>query len=97
MTRKLGLVVAGFAILALIAAAVAPGSAWATAGKRVDCDKVMSELHAGKKAKEIAKDLSISTSSVYRCKRRAAAKAKGETSKTSTKAKPAAMATPAAH
>jgi hypothetical protein len=38
---------------------------------KVDCDKVMSEVGAGKKAGEISKDLSISTSSVYRCKKKA--------------------------
>ena len=39
---------------------------------RVNCDKVMSELNSGKKAKEVATELSISTSSVYRCKKKAA-------------------------
>jgi transposase len=36
----------------------------------------MNEVSAGKKAKEIATDLNISTSSVYRCKRHAKAAAK---------------------
>lgn len=100
MTRKIGLVVAGFALFALFAmtaVAVAPGSAWATAGKRVDCGKVMSELKGGKKAKAIAKDLSISTSSVYRCKKRETAKAKGKTMKTAAKSKTTAAATPSGH
>ena len=43
---------------------------------KVDCDAVMNEVNSGKKAKEIATDLSISTSSVYRCKRHAKAAAK---------------------
>lgn len=37
---------------------------------KVDCTKVMSEVSAGKKTGEIAKDLNISTSSVYRCKKK---------------------------
>ena len=47
------------------------------AGKtKVDCDAVMQELNGGKKAKEVAKDLNISASSVYRCKRKEVAAAK---------------------
>ncbi len=49
------------------------------AADKVDCDAVMQELGQGKKAKEVAKDLNISTSSVYRCKRHAKAAAKAET------------------
>lgn len=51
---------------------------------KVDCDAVMQELNSGKKAKEVAKDLNISVSSVRRCKAKAkkaaaaAAKAGGE-------------------
>ena len=73
-------------------------SAYATAGKKVDCDAVMQEVNAGKKAKEIAKDMSISTSSVYKCKRRemAAAKtaAKAGNEVASPAASPAAAAKP---
>ena len=49
---------------------------------KVDCDAVMNELNSGKKAKEVATDLNISTSSVYRCKRHAkeAAKAANKSS-----------------
>ncbi len=96
MTRKLGLVAGGFALLAMTAVAIAPGSAWATAGKRVDCGKVVSELNGGKKVKEVAKDLSISTSSVYRCKKREAAKSGSKSVKTAEKGKSPAAAT-AAH
>ena len=49
------------------------------AATKVDCDAVMNELNSGKKAKEVAKDLSISTSSVYRCRKHAAAAAKAST------------------
>jgi hypothetical protein len=48
------------------------------AADKVDCDAVMQELGQGKKAKEVASDLKISTSSVYRCKRHAKAAAKAE-------------------
>jgi hypothetical protein len=68
----------GLAVLALmIGAGVCfnPSNAWATAGKKVDCDKVVAEIHAGKKTKDIAKDFSISTSSVYRCKKKLGATA----------------------
>jgi hypothetical protein len=64
----------GLAILSLMVVATVgfnPAKAWATPGKKVDCDKVMSEIGAGKKTKDISKDLSISTSSVYRCKKKA--------------------------
>src|ERR1700733_2552290 len=49
------------------------------AAAKVDCDAVMNEVNSGKHAKEIATDLSISTSSVYRCKRHAKAAAKAAT------------------
>jgi len=75
----------GLAILSLMVVATVgfnPAKAWATAGKKVDCDKVMSEIGAGKKTKDISKDLSISTSSVYRCKRKASVTASAGTSTT---------------
>ena len=53
---------------------------------KVDCDAVMNEVNSGKHAKDVAKDLSISTSSVYRCKRQAKAAAKAGT-KSSMQAK----------
>ncbi len=65
------------------------GASTASANK-VDCNKVMAERSAGKKAKDIAKEMKISTSSVYRCKQKAAAKA--TTAKTTTaSAKPATV------
>jgi transposase len=77
-----------------------PGSAWATAGQKVDCDKVMAEVHAGKKTKDIAKDLSISPSSVYKCKKKAAGTASKSTAAkatgTTSMASPAAASSPAA-
>ena len=83
----------------------AAGARPAYAATKVDCDAVMNELSSGKKAKEVAKDLSISTSSVYRCKKHAKEAAKSETKSTvhaqmgkeapvSSMASPAAAASP---
>lgn len=69
MLKKLTVVAAG-AFLALTMS-LEMGAATAHAAK-VDCDAVMSELNSGKKAKEVATDLKISKSSVYRCKKKAA-------------------------
>ena len=38
---------------------------------KIDCSQVMTELQAGKKVAEVAKDMKISRSSVYRCRRAA--------------------------
>ncbi len=74
-----------------IGVAISLPSAHAAAKTKVDCDAVMKEVNAGKKAKEIAKDMSISASSVYRCKKKekAAAKAASKAGN-ETAAKPAA-------
>ena len=71
----------------------------AYAADKVDCDAVMNELHSGKHAKEVATDLSISTSSVYRCKKHAKEAAKAGTkstvqAKTGKEAASPAMAAP---
>jgi hypothetical protein len=73
LIRKFVLGIAAVGLAGALAIGPNPGNALATAGKKVDCGKVVSEVQAGKKTKEIAKDLSISTSSVYRCKKLAAA------------------------
>src|ERR1035438_3913250 len=65
---------------AMLVTTVAFAARAAFATTKVDCDAVMNEVNSGKKAKEIATDLSISTSSVYRCTRHAK-----EASKASTK------------
>jgi len=91
-------VVGGLLFAVVIGLEMTPASAFAAAGKKVDCDKVMSEVQAGKKASAIAKDLNISTSSVYRCKKKAAAAAaKGAPAKAAGggAASPAAAASPA--
>jgi len=87
VTKKIVAVATTLALAAVMSFAVSIPKAHA-AGK-VDCDKVMEELNAGKKPKEVASDLGISTSSVRRCKRKAH-KAEG------SMASPAAMSSPAA-
>jgi len=53
---------------------------------------VMAEISAGKKGTEVAKDLSISPTSVYKCKKKAKAAAKA-----SPAASPVAAASPVGH
>lgn len=70
----------------------------ASAANKVNCDAVMTQLSSGKHAKDVAKDLSISTSSVYRCKKHAkeAAKAMTAANHGGSVASPAMSAAPAA-
>ena len=75
--KKFALVAASAMLAATVAFATSGRPAYAAA--KVDCDAVMNELNSGKHQKEVAKDLSISTSSVYRCKRHAKEAAKAET------------------
>ena len=70
---------------------------YAAAKSKVDCAAVMKERNSGKKAKEVAKEMSISVSSVYRCKQKetAAAKAASKAGNQTT-AKPATSTAEAA-
>ncbi|HKV56208.1 MAG TPA: hypothetical protein VJN94_16365 [Candidatus Binataceae bacterium] len=77
----------GLVLLLALGFALAPSIALAN---KVDCTKVMSEVNSGKKTKAIADDLKISTSSVYRCKKKA-----HYTTKPSTKMTPVAAGSPA--
>ncbi len=92
MIRKLALGLAGVSLAVAVGIGFKPSNAWATAGKKVDCEKVMAEVHAGKKTKDIATELKISNSSVYRCKKKAAASTAKSTSKVVAGSKPAAAA-----
>lgn len=76
MARKVGLVLAALLFAISIGFELGTTNAYAAA-KKVDCAKVMSELNSGKKPKDVAKDLSISRSSVYRCRKKESAGAKG--------------------
>jgi len=94
MIKKFALATASAMLLTTVAFAAPP----AFASTKVDCDAVMNEVNSGKKAKEVATDLNISTSSVYRCKRHAKEAAKAGT-KSSMQAKagkepPSAMSAP---
>jgi hypothetical protein len=82
--KKFALVAASAMLVTTVAFATSARPAYAA--NKVDCDAVMNEVNSGKHAKEIATDLSISTSSVYRCKRHAKAAAKAAT-KTSLQAR----------
>jgi hypothetical protein len=87
--RKLGLGLAGLMLTAALGIELAPANAYAA---KVDCAKVMAEANAGKKPKVIAKDLGISASSVYRCKKKMAAASKTSSMKSTA---PAPAASPA--
>jgi hypothetical protein len=95
VVRKLAVVIASLLFATVVGLELGAANAYAAAGKKVDCDKVMSELGAGKKAKDAAADLKISTSSVYRCKKKAAQAAKATAAKSGAMAAPASAASPA--
>lgn len=91
--KKFALVAASAMLVTTVAFAASARPAFAN---KVDCDAVMKEVSAGKHAKDIAKDLNISTSSVYRCKKHAKEEAKAATkSLTQAKSAKAAPASPA--
>jgi len=82
LMKKFALAAASAMLVTTVAFAASARPAYA----KVDCDAVMNEVNSGKHAKDIAADLKISTSSVYRCKRKAKAAAKAAT-KTSMQVK----------
>ena len=73
MVRKIVPGMAGLAFAVTLGIGLRPMVAEAA---KVDCTKVMSELGSGKKVADVAQDLKISTSSVYRCRRKAQAEMK---------------------
>jgi hypothetical protein len=95
MIRKLFLISASMLLAAMVGFEAGSPRAWATA-KRIDCGKVMSEVQAGKKTKDIATDLKISTSSVYRCKKKDAAAKTGTKTGTTSASAGTPAASPAA-
>ncbi len=93
--KKLALI-ASFVFAAVLSLQFGLPNAWA-AGK-VDCSQVMSELQGGKKPSEVAKDMKISRSSVYHCRKMAKKEAMGGSmASPGAMASPKAMASPAAH
>jgi len=95
MKKKLALV-ASFAVAAALSLQFGLSNAYAA--NKINCAQVMTELQGGKKVAEVAKDMKISKSSVYRC-RKAAAKASGgmETPMASSAAMASPAAAPATH
>ena len=89
--RKIVPGIAGVAFVVTLGVGLKPVIAQAA---KVDCTKVMSELNSGKKARAVAGDLKISTSSVYRCRSRARAAAKSS-STAAAEASPMASPSPA--
>ncbi|HVA84348.1 MAG TPA: hypothetical protein VNF28_05565 [Candidatus Binataceae bacterium] len=89
MRKNLALV-AFFAVAAALSLQFGLSSVYAA--NKVDCAQVMTELQGGKKVAEVAKDMKISRSSVYRCRRAAKKEAKAAAGMAS----PAAMASPPA-
>jgi hypothetical protein len=75
--KKFALAAASAMLVTTIAFATCAPPAYAA--NKVDCDEVMNEVNKGKPSKDIARDLNISTSSVYRCKRHAKEAAKAGT------------------
>lgn len=75
MTKKLAAVASTLALATVMTFALAAPDAHA-AGKKVDCAKVMEELNAGKKQREVAKDLGTTVYQVRKCKKAAAGAAK---------------------
>ncbi len=93
--RKFAIAAASVALAATMAIGFSSSAAFAAS--KVDCDAVMSALSGGKKAKEVAADMKISVSSVYRCKRHAKEAAKASTKTTTavgTKGSAASSAAP---
>ena len=84
---KIKVAVGGFAV-AVMLGAMLPASKALAAKHKVDCSKVMDELNGGKKTKEVAKDLHISSSSVRRCAKKA--KAEGGAMAPAAESSPAA-------
>ena len=84
------------AVLIVVAVGFALGSANAYAAtKRIDCNQVMSKLQSGKKVKDVAKDMNISTSSVYRCRKMSKASTGKAVSSATTSSSPTSAPSPA--
>jgi hypothetical protein len=93
--KKLATIGACLAIVSAMALGVVVPNGYAARGVKVDCTKVMQELGEGKKSKEVAADMKISVSSVYKCRRRARETTGGGTAH-AMNTHPMASATPAA-
>jgi transposase-like protein len=84
------------AVLFVVAVGLVLGSANASAAtKRIDCNQVMSKLQGGKKVKDVAKDMNISTSSVYRCRKLSKTSTGKAVSSATTSSSPTSAPSPA--
>jgi len=90
--RKIVPGIAGVAFVVTLGIGLKPVIALAA---KVDCSKVMSELNGGKKASDVADELKISTSSVYRCRRRAKKAAAQSSPTAAAESSPMAAPSPA--
>lgn len=93
--KKLATMGACLAIVSAMALGVTVPNGYATTGVKVDCTKVMEELNGGKKPKDVAADMKISPSSVYKCRRHARQTTGGGIAHAMS-THPMAIATPAA-
>jgi hypothetical protein len=94
VSKKLLPVAAAF--LSAVAVGFVLGSANTYAAtKRIDCNQVMSKLQSGKKVKDVAKDMSISTSSVYRCRKMSKTSTGKAVSSATTSSSPTSAPSPA--
>ena len=91
--KKTSALVASIAVATALSVQFGVSKAYAASHKKVDCAAVMTELQAGKKVAEVAKDMKISKSSVYTCRKKAKAAAMASPG---AMASPAEMASPAA-
>jgi hypothetical protein len=91
--KKTSALVASLAVATALSLQFGLSKAYAASHKKVDCAAVMTELQGGKKVAEVAKDMKISKSSVYSCRKKA--KAAAAMASPAEMASPAAMASPA--
>jgi len=101
--KKTSALAASLAVATALSLQFGLSKAYAASHKKVDCAAVMTELQADKKVAEVAKDMKISKSSVYTCRKKAKAAAMASpgamaspAEMASPAASPAAMASPAA-
>jgi hypothetical protein len=97
--KKTSALVASIAVATALSVQFGVSKAYAASHKKVDCAAVMTELQAGKKVAEVAKDMKISKSSVYTCRKKAKAAAMASPGAMASPAEmgsPAAMTSPAA-
>jgi len=94
--KKTSALVASLAVATALSLQFGLPKAYAASRKKVDCAEVMTELQGGKKVAEVAKDMKISKSSVYSCRKKAKAGTMASPAEMgSPMASPAAMASPA--